>query len=319
MVKSKLSIDTLILESQRGEFDSLRAIIEDLKNVAFESFTKRLNMCGIGRGRPIKSLIVHTYIFSVLDSMSWRLKLSPEKIARELYRLTRNIGDVDHELDVYIQEELVDSAIEYTDFLSKLKDRQREKFVHSICTLSSAILETKEQRDYKYLLELSKRLVNVLVRELNDKLFQERSYAIGRLVILSKRTNSMRDLAELVRTMILSLPCSNQRISNLFAFYFIRILGILQKTTPYLHVPIDPYLSLVVNRLGLLKYELSSSLSYLSKTYRMVQKAFKIIQPNDTISLYSLRYVQETTCNIRTPKCYTCPLMPCCNQHDRML
>jgi len=316
MVKSELSIDTLVSEVLRGEFDSFRLILEDIKSEAFSYFMKKLNMCGISVNRPINSLLLHTYIFSVLDSMSWRFKLNGEKLARELHKFIENIGDIDYEIDAYTQEELVDSAIEYTDFLSKLEDRMREKLVYSICILSTAILKRRELEDREMLIEVSKRLVNAAAKELNDKLFQEKSYSIGKLAILSRRIHSPGDLAELLRIIVLSLPYSNQRISNLTTFYLVRILGFFKETIPFLHVPIDPYLSIVVNRLELLKCELPSSLSYLSKTYRRVQRAFRVILPEDTVSIYSLRYIQETICSIKDPKCHICPLISCCSHYS---
>jgi len=291
----------------------LRLLIEEHELEAKEFLTKALASIGLTSLRPIKSVLLHTLIVSIIDLKRWAWHLMTiNHVMNEAWRLISHVGDMD-EVSLFIDENLLETAIEDTNKLLKLNDYERSDLVDTIRFFALFLKEVEKNTPYdfkKFSAVLRDFVIDNLSKLIDEKVYAKKAKYFGKLLAI-KRATPYR-VAQLA---LLCFPIVDIGIADTYLYLLAKILKIWPNADlAEFHCPMDPSIIRVGVRIGLFNRRFKTS-RYGGYRYRIFQNIAKALFPNDPTKLYTLRYVGEVFCTPYKKKCDECWLFGICKYY----
>ncbi len=292
----------------------LKLLILDHEPEAKRFFLDILAKVGLTEKRPLKSLLLGVYIMSILDSQRWAWKInSLDSLVKEYWLFVSHVGDIDKELDLFANEEYLETAIEDTEKLVRINDIHRIAFIDTIRLYTDFLLKVPISPPFSvFTKHLSHFVLNKLSITLDEEQYLRKAHFFGRLLVATK---SNADPMTIARLALLTFPVADQRQVNFYLFLLFKALCAWNNIPlRYLHCPIDPTFLRVAKRIGLIRGR-RPSMRYGGQMYNLVQSIAREVFPEDPSKLYTLRYVGEVYCKPRHMLCDECWLFGVCKTY----
>ena len=298
----------------RAKEDPLKLLILDHEEEAYGFFADLLAKVGLSKRRQMKSLLLGTFIMSLLDSRRWAWKLNTlDSMVKEYWLFVSHVGDMDRDIDLFTNEEYLETAIEDTEKLVRLSDANRLSLVDSIRLYASFLLSLPISSSLKIFARyISSYALDKLVLLLDEEGYFRKAHLFGKLFVSVKLG---LDPLSLARLALMTFPLSNQRLANNYLFLLVKVLGIWEDVSlEDMHCPVDPTFLRVARRVGLIRGRRPATL-YGGQMYNLIQSIARGMFPEDPSKLYVLRYVGEVYCTPRHMRCEDCWLFGVCKTY----
>ncbi|RLE82037.1 MAG: hypothetical protein DRJ51_02525 [Thermoprotei archaeon] len=303
---------------ESGEYESLRSVITEIEEEALAFFEKRISMAGLNAKRPLKSLLLGLFIYSLLEDLGYVRRLSPERLAVDFYEIVSRIGDMDVDIGAFKEDDIIEASLYASRIFSTCDETLVRRAVESI-KLLAAFLEKTKVSDESSPLDIGRKFVLFMLKDaaraLSLDLYEPKAPLFGYMLVLS-RSGFSQNALESLRISLMSLPSGSQRIANNILLYLVYVLRVWRDHISFLHVPIDPPLSYLIDRLGLIRpLTLRRSVDYFDYKYVFLQKIAAKLFPSRPIMFALLKYLTFKYCKRRRPYCEECPLSFNCERY----